>query len=68
MADKLALVPLERIELSILLIRGHKVILVADLAQLYGVPTKILNQSVKRNKDRFPSDLMFSLTRMSLRS
>ena len=61
MADKLSLVPLERIERSILLIRGHKVMLDADLAQLYGVPTKVLNQSVKRNKDRFPADFMFQL-------
>ncbi len=59
MADKLPLAPLERIERSILLIRGHKVMLDADLAQLYGVPTKVLNQSVKRNKDRFPADFMF---------
>jgi hypothetical protein len=61
MADKLALVSIERIERSILLIRGHKVMLDADLAQLYGVPTKVLNQSVKRNKDRFPADFMFQL-------
>jgi hypothetical protein len=61
MANKLALVPLERIERLILLIRGHKVMLDADLAQLYGVPTKVLNQSVKRNKDRFPADFMFQL-------
>jgi phage regulator Rha-like protein len=61
MADKLSLVPLERIEQSILLIRGHKVMLDANLAQLYGVPTKVLNQSVKRNNDRFPTDFMFQL-------
>ena len=56
------LIPSERIEQSILLIRGHKVMLDADLAQLYGVPTKVLNQAVKRNKNRFPPDFMFQLT------
>lgn len=61
MVDKLALVSLERIEQSILLIRGHKVMLDSVLAELYGVPTKVLNQSVKRNKDRFPADFMFQL-------
>ena len=49
----------ERILQSILLIRGHRVILDADLAELYGVPTKVLNQAVSRNADRFPSDFMF---------
>lgn len=57
------LVPLERIERSILLIQGQKVILDIDLAELYGVPTKALNQAVKRNKDRFPPDFMFRLTK-----
>lgn len=56
------LVPTEQIERLILLIRGHKVMLDADLAELYGVPTKVFNQAVKRNKDRFPSDFMFQLT------
>lgn len=56
------LVPTERIERAILVIRGHKVMLDADLAQLYGVPTKVFNQAVKRNRDRFPSDFMFQLT------
>ena len=55
------LVPSERIERLILLLRGHKVMLDADLAELYGVSTKVLNQAVKRNKDRFPSDFMFQL-------
>ena len=53
--------PAERIESAILFIRGHKVMLDADLARLYGVPTKVLNQAVKRNKDRFPPDFMFQL-------
>lgn len=57
------LVPIERIERSILLIQGQKVILDIDLAELYGVPTKALNQAVKRNKDRFPPDFMFRLTK-----
>jgi hypothetical protein len=57
-----SLIPSDRIERSILLIRGHKVMLDADLARLYGVPTKVLNQAVKRNKNRFPPDFMFQLT------
>ncbi len=61
------LVPLERIERSILLIQGQKVILDIDLAELYGVPTKALNQAVKRNKDRFPPDFMFRLTKKKKR-
>jgi hypothetical protein len=56
-----ALVPPERIERSILLIRGHKVILDADLAVLYGVETKQLIRAVKRNLPRFPDDFMFQL-------
>lgn len=44
------------------LIRGHKVMLDADLAELYGVPTKALNQAVKRNAERFPADFMFQLS------
>ena len=63
MTDKKSMIPVERIENSILLIRAHKVMLDADLAELYGVPTKALNQAVKRNKDRFPQDFMFQLTK-----
>ncbi len=55
-----SLVPAERIEQSILLIRGHKVLLDQDLAQLYGVETKVFNQAVKRNLERFPDDFMCS--------
>ena len=51
------------IERRILLIRGHKVLLDSDLAELYGVTTAALNQAVKRNVNRFPSDFMFQLTR-----
>ena len=56
------LVPIERIENRILHIRGHKVMLDKDLAELYGVPTKAFNQAVKRNSRRFPANFMFQLT------
>ena len=52
----------ERIERSILLIRGQKIMLYRDLAYLYGVTTKVLNQAVRRHRDRFPEDFMFQLT------
>ena len=58
-----SLVPSERIERSILLIRGQKVLLDRDLAQLFGVETRALVQSVKRNISRFPEDFMFQLTK-----
>ena len=63
MAKKKALVSAERIERKILLIRGQKVILDSDLAELYGVETKVLNQAVSRNLDRFPDDFMFRLSK-----
>jgi len=56
------IVPLERVTQSILMIRGQKVMLDADLAELYGVTTKRLNEQVKRNRARFPTDFMFQLT------
>ena len=56
------LIPVEVIEKKIYLIRGHKVMLDNDLAELYGVPTKRLNEQVKRNVTRFPADFMFQLT------
>ncbi len=56
------ILPQVRIERAILIIRGHKVIIDAELAELYGVPTKALNQAVKRNASRFPVDFMFLLT------
>jgi hypothetical protein len=62
MSKTTSLIPVERIEQSIILIRGHKVMLDRDLAYLYGVPTKVLNQAVKRHQDRFPEDFMFQLT------
>jgi hypothetical protein len=55
-------VPVEHIAQTILLIRGRKIIIDADLAMLYGVPTKTLNQAVKRNTNRFPDDFMFQLS------
>lgn len=55
-------VPLNRISRSILLIRGHKVMLRTDLAPLYGVEPRVLVQAVKRNIERFPDDFMFQLT------
>ncbi|MFM8471771.1 MAG: ORF6N domain-containing protein [Limisphaerales bacterium] len=57
-----SLIPAERIERRILLIRGQKVMLDFHLAELYEVPTKALNQAVKRNIERFPEDFMFQLT------
>ena len=63
MKDSKALVPVELIESKIYQIRGHKVLLDRDLAQLYGVETRILNQAVRRNIERFPGDFMISLTR-----
>ena len=60
--------PVERIERSIILIRGHKVMLDADLAVLYGVSTKRLNEQVRRNRSRFPDDFMFQLTGEEVRS
>jgi phage regulator Rha-like protein len=57
------LVPDERIEQGILLIRDQKVMLDEDLAEIYGVTTKRLNEQVKRNLDRFPADFMFQLSK-----
>jgi hypothetical protein len=57
------LVPVEMIVSKILFLRNEKVLLDRDLAELYGVPTKSLNQAVKRNARRFPSDFMFRLTK-----
>ena len=58
-----SIVPLENIESRIFLIRGHKVMIDADLANIYGVTTKRLNEQVKRNRERFPEDFMFQLTK-----
>lgn len=56
-----ALLVLDRVDRRILIIRGQRVLLDVDLAELYGVSTKALNQAVKRNADRFPADFMFRL-------
>lgn len=57
-----AIIPTERITQAILMMRGHKVMLDSDLAELYGVGIRVLNQAVKRNIVRFPNDFMFQLT------
>lgn len=57
-----AVVPVARITNSILILRGHKVLLDSELAALYGVTTARLNQQVRRNLERFPKDFMFQLT------
>ncbi|MBR0064616.1 MAG: ORF6N domain-containing protein [Paludibacteraceae bacterium] len=61
--DPATIQPVEQIESLILTIRGKQVILDRDLARLYGVETKVLNQAVKRNIERFPEDFMFQLTK-----
>ena len=60
------IIPVERIAETIFLLRGQKVMLDVDLAQLYGVPTGHLNRAVKRNADRFPTDFMFQISRDEL--
>ncbi len=61
--NKNAIVLAKRIESKILVLRNHKVILDTDLAELYGVPVKRLNEQIKRNRRRFPPDFLFTLTR-----
>jgi len=56
------LISIEAIERQILVLRGHRVMLDRDLAELYGVELKRLNEQVKRNRDRFPDDFMFRMT------
>lgn len=56
-------VSVQFVERRIYLIRGHKVMIDVDLAELYGVPTRVLNQQVQRNRKRFPEDFMFQLNR-----
>jgi len=63
MAFKQLPIPAERIEKAIVQVRGQKVMLDRDLAVLYGVETRVLNQAVRRNIKRFPLDFMFELTR-----
>ncbi len=62
------LIPIERIERAIYLIRGEKVMLDRDLAALYGVETKVLKRAVRRNIDRFPPDFMFVLDAVEFRN
>ena len=66
MGDKKALVPVEVIVRKILFLRGEKVLLDRDLAELYGVETRVLKQAVRRNIKRFPEDFMFELTKEEL--
>jgi hypothetical protein len=62
MTMKNSIIPIERIQQHIYVIRGNTVILDNDLAVLYNVKTRVLNQAVKRNIDRFPEDFMFQLS------
>jgi hypothetical protein len=63
-ARRTALIRIQRIERTLLKLRGHNVMLDSDLAAVYGVTTKALNQAVKRNRKRFPPDFQFQLTRI----
>lgn len=64
--DNQNLIPARRIESAILTVRGQRVLLDRDLAALYGVETRVLNQAVRRNRARFPSDFMHELTRTEI--
>ena len=66
MSDRSEAVAPARIERAALLVRGEKVILDAEIAALYGVPTKALVRAVKRNAERCPSDFMFQLDRKEM--
>ena len=63
-----SIIPIEKVINNIFLIRNEKVILDSDLAELYGVETKVLKRAVRRNRERFPSDFMFELTQKELDS
>jgi len=67
-AKSLTYVPNERVINKIFLLRGKKVMLDRDLAELYGVETRVLNQAVKRNYERFPNDFMFQLTSTEIKN
>lgn len=60
------IIPIDKIESKILLLRGQKVMLDRDLAALYDVETRVLNQAVKRNIERFPKDFMFQLSEFEI--
>jgi hypothetical protein len=62
------LIPLESIQRTILVVRGRKVVVDVDLAAIYGIPVKALNQAVKRNTERFPADFMFQLTAQEVKA
>ena len=62
-AETASIQPVEQIESLIIIVRGKQVILDRDLARLYGVETRVLNQAVQRNIERFPEDFMFKLTK-----
>jgi ORF6N domain len=62
MAKSKTSVPVEDITRSIVILRGHRVLLDSELARIYGVETRVLNQAVKRNAERFPDDFRFQLT------
>ncbi len=64
--NKISIVPAERIETKIFLIRGRKVMIDRNLAELYGVETRALNQAVKRNIERFPEEFMFQLNKREM--
>ncbi|NQU05308.1 MAG: ORF6N domain-containing protein [Calditrichaeota bacterium] len=66
MREQKSLMPIERIEQLIFHIRNQKVMLDSDIARIYGVTTKRLNEQIRRNKDRFPSDFMFQLTKQEV--
>lgn len=55
-------VPIDQIQTRIVVLRGHRILLDADIVAFYGASTKTLNQAVKRNEDRFPPDFRFQLT------
>lgn len=63
-----AIVPMEVVKSRIYLLRGQKVLLDRDLAEMYGVETRVLNQAVRRNITRFPEDFIFTLTRDEIRN
>ena len=67
MSKNLIVIPSERIVSKIYIIRNRKVMLDKDLAELYGVKTKVLNQAVKRNIKRFPEDFMFKLDKNEMK-
>lgn len=68
MAKQTDLIPLEKISSKIYFLRQEKVLIDSDLAELYGVETRVLKQAVRRNKDCFPNDFMFELTKKEYQS